>query len=1058
MVKHLLLLIAALFYFSSVTVAADPVWKQEGKCLFVELADGGVDAYELSSTTYSMSGTSLVVTFNGKTTTYAQGDFTGYSTDVPAMPTMTSYKFNNKYNHELFSDVEASAISGSINLDVNQIGHYLTASFNLSDRKAVAYVGTTLQESKVTRQDFTNSVKYTVTYPGYNMVTAGGKVPFGNEYTVNVNWLIDKASAVARIDINIDGGVTEITDAMKETYQNATFTLTGYGVFEDMKNVPVTIKGRGNSSWTDNDKKPYRLKFESKQAPFGMTKAKSWVLLANAQNGSFLTNAIAHKLGAMIDVPYTNHSVPVDVYLSGQYKGTYMFTEHRSINANSVDIDDETSYLLELDTNDKAADDIYFNSSNISIPVVIKDPDLADWEADYGQAAAEQRKSDIAADFNKLTAVLKNQSATADLESLIDLNVAARFILVNELVLNIEAGHPKSVFMWKENFWNEDGTTNSDAKMMFGPIWDFDWAFGYGKKSWSSKYSYFDDSRTSTTWPGLGWLDGGNQNGTKFFKGVTVNNEFKRHYRNVWNEFDAEAMLTELEDYIQAYYNYAKSSFASSVSAGKDKNFDYAAQVKKACTWLNSRRTNIVKNLTTNNVDDLAHPTSGDTDVNDVLSVRDITVVGTSNANSYKADVDGDGATGAADKNAAAGIVAAAGYLPPMYFYELPMASAALQADAIEITAGENVTVPVKISSTGFTALQAEITMPEGMTLNAATAGAMANGKSLIITETGTGTYRVLIYGTSNSTFAQGDALFNLDITLAEGATADGAIIVEDVVVVNSSYAEQRLGNLAVAYAEPETPVEPEEPEEPEVPEVVAYTLVDGEVYSGTEEKEYETITYQRNFKNTNWQAFYVPFAIDYDAISDRFKMAEINNMHRYDDNLDGVIDRMVLEIFYLTAGTVTEPNIPYFIKPVNTGVQEIVVENAVLYPAEENSIDCSSVKEKFTFTGTYSGVSGAVMYENGYYAIAGGELKYAASENASLGSFRWYMDIESRTQSSVPQASIAIREIDGTTGVEEVRTEDANVKGIYDLQGRKIDEITKPGLYIVDGKKVLVK
>ena len=40
-------------------------------------------------------------------------------------------------------------------------------------------------------------------------------------------------------------------------------------------------------------------------------------------------------------------------------------------------------------------------------------------------------------------------------------------------------------------------------------------------------------------------------------------------------------------------------------------------------------------------------------------------------------------------------------------------------------------TVPVKISSTGFIALQAEITMPEGMTLNAVTAGAMANGKNL---------------------------------------------------------------------------------------------------------------------------------------------------------------------------------------------------------------------------------------------------------------------------------------------------------------------------------------
>ena len=29
---------------------------------------------------------------------------------------------------------------------------------------------------------------------------------------------------------------------------------------------------------------------------------------------------------------------------------------------------------------------------------------------------------------------------------------------------------------------------------------------------------------------------------------------------------------------------------------------------------------------------------------------------------------------------------------------------------------------------------------------------------------------------------------------------------------------------------------------------------------------------------------------------------------------------------------------------------------------------------------------------------------------------------------------------------------------GIYDLTGRRIDEITVPGSYIVDGKKVLVK
>ena len=44
------------------------------------------------------------------------------------------------------------------------------------------------------------------------------------------------------------------------------------------------------------------------------------------------------------------------------------------------------------------------------------------------------------------------------------------------------------------------------------------------------------------------------------------------------------------------------------------------------------------------------------------------------------------------------------------------------------------------------------------------------------------------------------------------------------------------------------------------------------------------------------------------------------------------------------------------------------------------------------------------------------------------------------------------------TTGVEEVKGENGKVKTIYDLQGRKLTEITEPGIYIINGKKVLVK
>ena len=53
--------------------------------------------------------------------------------------------------------------------------------------------------------------------------------------------------------------------------------------------------------------------------------------------------------------------------------------------------------------------------------------------------------------------------------------------------------------------------------------------------------------------------------------------------------------------------------------------------------------------------------------------------------------------------------------------------------------------------------------------------------------------------------------------------------------------------------------------------------------------------------------------------------------------------------------------------------------------------------------------------------------------------------------------ASYSLSQGEGTTSVENVEVENT-VKTIYDLTGRRVEEITAPGIYIVNGKKVLVK
>ena len=232
--------------------------------------------------------------------------------------------------------------------------------------------------------------------------------------------------------------------------------------------------------------------------------------------------------------------------------------------------------------------------------------------------------------------------------------------------------------------------------------------------------------------------------------------------------------------------------------------------------------------------------------------------------------------------------------------------------------------------------------------------------------------------------------------------------------------------------------------------------ITDGTEYTATESKFYPEVIYTRTFDNTDWQALYVPFSMNYEEWCEKFDIADIHNFIEYDDDNNGTVDRTYLVAIKMASGS-TEPNYPYLIRAKEIGTYSLVLQNKTLEAAEITTIDCRSVKTEYTFTGTYTGVTD--MYDKGYYALAGGVLSKAESADVTLKPQRWYMEVTSRTgKSSTKAQSIQIL-VDGEEGI---MAPSISPKGespvVYDLQGRAVGTTTKyqRGINIVNGKKII--
>ncbi len=269
--------------------------------------------------------------------------------------------------------------------------------------------------------------------------------------------------------INTDAGYAIES---KEEYVHAEWWLENLGdkQFESIgsKSAPLgmQIKGRGNATWTNLDKKPYRLKFDQKHAVLGMPSSRHWVLMANAQYWmGQLNDALPFEIGRRLGMAWNPRMQPVEVVLNDDYIGLYFLTEQIRVARDRVNIVKQEDYqtdpvvitggwLLEIDN--------YIEPDNITF---IEGNGMPFWVTPHSPEHLSFEQRDYITHFlmEADEAIYCSDKSSTLWEDYIDIDSLAVFYIVNEVIDNPEA-FSGSCFMYKHQ--------GQDTKLIFGPMWD----------------------------------------------------------------------------------------------------------------------------------------------------------------------------------------------------------------------------------------------------------------------------------------------------------------------------------------------------------------------------------------------------------------------------------------------------------------------------------------------------------------------------------------------------------------------------------------------------------
>ena len=387
----------------------------------------------------------------------------------------------------------------------------------------------------------------------------------------------------------------------KKRKVNCTVTIDHPNDEWDIKMATGYVRGRGNSTWKWYDKKPYRFKLDEKVSVLGLDPEKDWVLLANYRDPSHIMNAFVFELGREMGLPYTNHSRYVELTANGEYLGVYQLTEQIEQGGSRVDVDDTEGYLICLDADDgpelspEAGDNFW--SKVYGLPVCVKHP-----EDDMTQARYDAIRDDFAKVESEILAIRKNKGDAAAiqehydaLKEIFDVSSFIDFLIIQELVYNVELAAPRSMYMHKDK----------GGKWTMGPLWDFDAGFDFDWGTMYTGHHYFERYQDLVLGSDPVHHTGGYYV-PEFFTDIFRSPQFREEYKARWEEISPKIM-TDVWDRTMKFIRYAEDALNRNDAAWPiylddatmTDRLNWEEEIAGMYDWLSSRvdyLTPVIKN------------------------------------------------------------------------------------------------------------------------------------------------------------------------------------------------------------------------------------------------------------------------------------------------------------------------------------------------------------------------------------------------------------------------------------------------------------------------------